>query len=156
MTPFILPTMEALTNLLKENAEALNLEPDAIRRSYSPNVELANLNVGETLTLVFFTDSEKDADEEGLAVGAFWKLTADVIHVARVEGVEPEQVDPTIELHERLAALFEGFEALTLADGRTVRVKSVRTGEALDQEALENAELALGSFQLEIQIFNPY
>lgn len=154
--PFIVPIMEGLTEYLTENADALGLNADRIRRSYSPNIEIEALTAGEPLVIVYFSDAEKDAEEEDLTAGTFWKLSADVIHAEKLESLDPSQVDPAVTLHEKLADLFDSFLALPLADGRTAYVKNVQNGEAISQEALESADLAIGSFQLEFQIFNPY
>lgn len=154
--PFIVQAMEALAQYLAENADALGLAPDRIRRSYTPNVDVESLTVGEALVIVYFSDAEKDPEEEDLTAGAFWKLSADVIHAEKLCSLDVSQVDACVTLHEKLADLFDAFESLTLADGRTAHVKTVTNSEAVNQDALEAAELALGSFQLEFQIFNPF
>ncbi len=154
--PFIVPIMEALTDYIAENADSLGLAPDRIRRSYTPNVDVETLTGGEALVIVYFSDAEKDAEEEDLTAGAFWKLMADVIYAEKLYSLDVSQVDACITMHEKLADLFNAFESLTLPDGRTAHVKTVTNGEAVNQDALEASELAIGSFQLEFQIFNPY
>lgn len=156
MAPFIVPVMEALAQYLAENADALGLTPDRIRRSYTPNVDVETLTGGEALVIVYFSDAEKDPEEEDLAAGAFWKLSADVIHAEKLYSLDVSQVDACVTMHEKLADLFDAFEFLTLSDGRTAHVKNVTNSDTISQDALEAAELALGSFQLEFQIFNPY
>ncbi len=154
--PFIVPIMEALADHLKAAAPGLGLEADSIVRSYAPNLTVEALPVGKICVIVYFSDAEKDAEEEDLVAGAFWKLTADIIHAEKLESLDTPQVDRSVDLHERLGGIFDAFESLTLADGRTAHVKSVTNSNAISQDALEAAELALGSFTLEFQVFNPY
>ena len=141
-----------MTQFLKNNAQAIGVSPDVIKRSYNPELIKSELTDAEPLKIaVYVSDSDPDEVETQAVIGK--KVTVSVAIVKKLKSTEPEELDAVAELFENLQNLLVETQQLKGEGEQYYQLLTQETGTYCNLEALRDAKVALFIIHQELQTY---
>lgn len=143
---------QALTDYLKDKAQAIGVNPDVITRTYNPEGVKTSLTEAAPLKImVYVSDADADDVEQMGVVGK--KITLSVAIVKKLKTTANEELDAVAEIFETVQNLLVQTQELVAEGDQQYQLLTPETGTYCDLETLREGRVALYIIHLDLQTY---